>query len=203
MNSKRLILIASVLMLTIGANAQHEVGSVTFQPKMGMNIATFTDDDDADPRLAFVTGAEFEYQVTKQLSLSAGMLYSQQGAKGKASIDNYAPLEITIKTNYINIPILANVYVAKGLALKLGVQPALNVESGFSMSVSGGRADGSLSDVGIDIKTFDLAIPLGVSYEYRNAVFEGRYNLGVTNIYDIGNSKHSVFQFTLGYKVEL
>ena len=47
---KRLILIASIVILATGAYAQHEVGSVTFQPKVGMNIATFTDDDEADPR---------------------------------------------------------------------------------------------------------------------------------------------------------
>ena len=119
------------MMLAAGAYAQHEVGSVTFQPKMGMNISTFTDDNEADPRFAFVVGTEFEYQVTQKLSLSAGLLYSMQGARGDVSLDNYAPLKMTIKTNYINIPLLANVYVAKGLAFKLGIQPALNVESGF------------------------------------------------------------------------
>lgn len=197
---KRLILIASIMMLAAGAYAQHEVGSVTFQPKVGMNISTFTDDNEADPRFAFVVGTEFEYQVTQKLSLSAGLLYSMQGARGDVSLDNYAPLKMTIKTNYINIPLLANVYVAKGLALKLGIQPALNVESGFLIDDGPG---GSLSDAGIDINEFDVAIPLGVSYEYKNFVIEGRYNLGLTKIYEHDASKHSVFQFTLGYKIDL
>ena len=106
----------------------------------------------------------------------------------------------TNKTNYINMPLLANVYVAKGLAFKLGIQPALNVESGFLIDDGPG---GSLSDAGIDINEFDVAIPLGVSYEYKNFVIEGRYNLGLTKIYEHDASKHSVFQFTIGYKIDL
>lgn len=40
---KRQIIFASIMMLAAGAYAQHEVGSVTFQPKVGMNIANFRD----------------------------------------------------------------------------------------------------------------------------------------------------------------
>ena len=51
--------------------------------------------------------------------------------------------------------------------------------------------------------TFDLSIPVGLSYEYKNFVLDGRYNFGVTNISKNGNPKNSVFQFTLGYKFDI
>jgi len=54
-------------------------------------------------------------------------------------------------------------------------------------------------------KTFDLSIPLGISYEYEKAVFDLRYNLGVTKVNKEGDnsSKNSVIQFTVGYKFAL
>ena len=48
---KKLIAMATALLLSVGAYAQHEVGSVTIQPKIGMNIASMTDLDDADVRI--------------------------------------------------------------------------------------------------------------------------------------------------------
>lgn len=106
---------------------------------------------------------------------------------------------LTTKLDYINIPILANVYVTKGLAVKLGVQPAFNVSD--KQKLSGGKASVEAEDVGAE--SFDFSIPVGLSYEFNNVVIDARYNFGVTNIADGGDSKNSVFQFTLGYKFAL
>ena len=54
-----------------------------------------------------------------------------------------------------------------------------------------------------DVKGFDLAIPVGLSYQYQNIVLDARYNWGVTKITDGADSKNSVFQITLGYKFSL
>ena len=50
------------------------------------------------------------------MSQLATQLYSLQGTK-----TDYDDLNGTMKLDYINIPILANVYVAKGLAVKAGI----------------------------------------------------------------------------------
>ena len=183
---KKLLLMAVVLLSSVGAFAQHTVGSVTFQPKVGMNLAGLTNLDKDDRRLGLAAGAEFEYQATPVFSLSAGALYSMQGTQDDK--DN------TLKMDYINVPVLANVYVAPGLALKAGLQPGFLVNS-------------SSSDT---YKSVDLSIPVGVSYEYENFVLDARYNFGVTNVVkdDINrfinsDCKNSVFQLTLGYKFDL
>lgn len=199
---KKLFLVASVLMLSVGAFAQHEVGSLTIQPKVGLNIANYTDSDDSDPRIGLAAGAEFEYQITEMFSLSAGLIYSMQGAKESAT-EQGVKVKMTAKTDYINIPILANIYVAKGFALKLGIQPGFNVNSSYTASAQGIDVSGSLSDLGVDIKSFDFAIPVGLSYEFNNVVIDGRYNIGVTKMVDNDDSKNSVFQFTVGYKFSL
>lgn len=190
---KKLLVMAAVMLASVGSYAQHAVGSFTLQPKVGMNIANLTDADDADARIGFVGGLETEYQATDIFSLSAGVLYSMQGCK----YDN-DKVKTTSKLDYINIPIMANVYVAKGLAVKLGVQPAFNVNS--EVKVSGGKYSPSAD---VDAKSFDFSIPVGISYEYSNVVLDARYNWGLTKVVDGSDSKNSVFQITLGYKFDL
>lgn len=191
---KKLFLAVVAMMVSAATFAQNEVGQLTIQPKVGVNIANITDADDADPRIGLAAGAEFEYGITDNIGLSAGVLYSMQGAK---TTEDGA--DCTLKLDYLNVPILANFYVAKGFAVKLGVQP------GFKLS-SKAKAKGSGASVELDvdgIKSVDLSIPVGVSYQYQNIVFDARYNWGVTKIVEDSDSKHSVFQITVGYKFSL
>lgn len=191
---KKLILTAVVMLASVASYAQHAVGSFTLQPKIGMNIADLTKADDSEVRIGLAAGAEFEYQATDIVSVSFGALYSMQGCKG----DMYGA-DGTIKLDYINVPILANVYVAKGFAVKLGLQPGFKVNSEVTLKKSSVSGSADLDGV----KSVDLSIPVGVSYEYNKFVLDGRYNFGVTKWSDKSDSKHSVFQITLGYKFDL
>lgn len=191
---KKISLMAVVMLASVASYAQQAVGTFTLQPKIGMNVASLTKCDGADPRIGLAAGVEAEYQATDIFSVSAGLIYSMQGNKAKEE-----GVTQTTKLDYINIPILANVYVTKGLAVKLGVQPAFNVSD--KVKLSGGKASVEAEDVGAE--SFDFSIPVGLSYEFNNVVIDARYNFGVTNIADGGDSKNSVFQFTLGYKFAL
>lgn len=191
---KKILLMAVVMLASVASYAQQAVGTFTLQPKIGMNVASLTKCDGCDPRIGLAAGVEAEYQATDIFSVSAGLIYSMQGNKAKAE-----GVTQTTKLDYINIPILANVYVTKGLAVKLGVQPAFNVSD--KVKLSGGGASLEAEDVGAE--SFDFSIPVGLSYEFNNVVIDARYNFGVTNIADGGDAKNSVFQFTLGYKFAL
>lgn len=194
------------MMLSLSSFAQHAPGTLSIQPKVGLNIANITDIDDADPRLGLVAGAELEYQITDMVSLSAGALYSMQGCKqqnGASILGFNTNSKYTMKTDYLNIPIMANVYITDGLAVKLGLQPGLNLSAKYKYdgSVAGyhGSSEGDIDDV----KSFDLALPIGVSYEINNFVIDGRYNFGLSKVFETGDNKHSVFQITLGYKFSM
>lgn len=187
-----------MMMLSLGAFAQHEVGTLTLQPKVGVNLASMTDTDDSSMRIGLVAGGEFEYQATNFLGVSAGMLYSMQGVKG-----DVAGGDLTIKTDYINIPVLANIYVAKGLALKVGIQPGFNVSGKYKASNNGVSISGDLSDIGTEVNSFDFAIPVGLSYEFNDFVIDGRYNIGMSKAIKDEDTKHNVIQLTLGYKFAL
>ncbi len=203
---KRKILIAALLLASVGTFAQHEVGSLNIQPKIGLNIATMTNSDGSDPRVGFVVGAEAEYQATDLLSVTAGVLYSQQGIKADAF-----GIKSTFKMDYINVPILANVYVLPGFAVKVGLQPGFLVNDKVKVSSGGTSAEmgikEALRNAGVDasVKSFDLAIPVGLSYEYKNVQLDARYNWSVTKAISAAgeNTRNSVFQITLGYKFAL
>ncbi len=192
---KKLFFAAVMLMVSVATFAQNEVGKFTLMPKVGVSLADLQKADNSDMRVGVVAGAELEYGVTDMFGLSVGALYSMQGAKGKED-----GVTATLKADYINVPILANVYVAPGLAVKLGIQPGFNVNSQVKVS------EGGLSvETDVDAKTVDFSIPVGVSYQFNNVVVDARYNWGLTKIYDYENvdCKNSVFQITVGYKFAL
>jgi len=190
---KKILVIAAMLIASTATFAQNAVGQITIQPKIGLNLANLTGDADGDIRCGLAAGAEFEYGVTDMIGLSAGVLYSMQGCKTDHS---------TTKLDYINIPILCNVYVAKGLAVKLGIQPGFNVNSKVK-----GEAFGYSKETDIDVESFDFSIPVGISYQFESVpvVLDARYNWGLTKVWESvdKNPKNSVFQFTVGYKFSL
>lgn len=199
---KKIILSTVIMLASVGAYAQYSVGSINLQPKVGLNISNITDIGGTDPRIGLAAGLEAEYQISDIFSLSAGAIYSQQGIKASWTERN-KKISQTLKLDYINIPILANVYVAKGFAVKLGIQPGFNVtaklehkekEDGITV-----KATGDVEDV----KSVDFSIPVGLSYEYANFQLDARYNWGVSKVADDDDEKHSVFQITLGYKFKL
>ena len=192
---KKFILAAVIMLASTVAFAQHSAGSFTVQPRIGFSAADFNNTDDTKARVGLVVGPEFEYYLTNKFSIAGALLYSQQGAEQDK-------VDVTYKLDYINVPIVANFYVLKGLALKAGLQPGFNVNA--KIDAGKGTEQGNFEDA---VKKFDLSIPVGLSYEFYNFVLDARYNLGLTKIFDEDkinlDSKNLTFQLTLGYKFTL
>ena len=195
---KKFFIAALMVASSVAAQAQQPEGTFSVQPKVGLNLAYMTEaGDDSKMRVGFAAGADI-------LGVSAGLLYSQQGVKGELY-----DVKGTVKMDYLNIPVLANVYVAKGLAVKIGVQPGFLINNKFKAEVSGFSAEMGIKDafklgnLDVDTKTFDFTIPVGLSYEISNFVVDARYNWGLTKTIDgVGDgTKNSVFQLTVGYKL--
>ena len=201
---KKLLVMAAMVLSSVGAFAQYSAGDFTIQPKVGLNCSSFTDGDGLKYKAGFVGGVEAEYHVSPLIGISGGLLYSMQGTK----VDSEEG-DVKYNFDYLNIPILANVYVAKGLALKAGIQPAFKLSA--KAKANGVSIDfDKLADAAEDLiggktkaKSFDFAIPVGISYEYMNFCLDARYNIGLTKVADLSDSHNSVFQLTLGYKFKL
>ncbi|MGP1523959.1 porin family protein [Prevotella multiformis] len=197
---KKVLFVAAMMFSSVATFAQHAVGSINLQPKVGVSIANLTDNNSSDARVGLVAGVEGEYQASDIFSVSAGLLYSMQGAKAEA-----LGIKSTEKLDYINVPIMANVYVVKGLAVKLGVQPGFKVNDKLDVKIPG--FGNNVADLKAKAKSVDFSIPVGISYEYNNFQVDARYNWGLTKVFDVENlkldQKNSVFQITLGYKFDL
>lgn len=193
-------LIASVSMMAQGTWTLTPKVGITGSYITGMSSWKYGDIASMDPdyKIGFTGGAEFGYKFNSRWAVTFGAMYSMQGVDVKAQALGYEKT-YGVTTHNINVPILANFYIVKGLAVKLGIQP------GFLVAAN---SDGN--DVKDQMNTFDFSIPVGVSYDFDcGLVLDARYNCGMTNVikkecrYGDTDNSNSVFSFTVGYKFKL
>ncbi len=182
---------------------------------------------DSRSKVGFTGGVEAQYQFNSLFGMSLGVMYMQQGAryqtagftaaigdKGEFKINN----DLKINLHTIAIPVLANVYVWRGLAVKAGLQPEFAVSrklnGNMSISYDGDVVTACVGDAD-HIRKFALSIPVGISYEYKHIVADCRYHIGLTDLKKDGDARHSfssfanerscnrTLSFTIGYKFEL
>lgn len=220
----RKFLFAIAMMVAVSANAQVEEGEFYLIPKAGVGIADLTGklfdptqsgtnyDATLRPITTFVGGIEGEYGINDKVSFSAGILFAMQGSKTK---DNM----FKIKENYINVPLMLNYYPIPncGLAIKAGAQVGFTIRKRITIDGMEYSADYIVarnywgrpvyveSELSKQFNKVDLAIPVGISYEFSNIVLDARYNIGLINVMkdDPENSKNRLWQFTLGYKFNI
>ena len=218
---KKFLLSTAMLVASLHGFAQHEVGSLTFMPKLGINLATIGGDVcyhwvegaaeaqkmDQTFRIGAVAGIEGEYQLSQPLSLSVGLLYSLQGNKYK-DIDYQRGFTSTF--HEVCVPVLLHYYVVKGLAVKAGLQAGYafyKKQSYESLIESETNPNGvwlKTSTSGSIYKPFDIAVPVGLSYDFDKWRVDLRYNFGVTSISKLSgmaSTYHRVIQLSLGYQL--
>lgn len=167
-------------------------------------------------RFGFTGGVELGYQLSDKWALAGEVMYSMQGAKyddvdfaGLSKVSN-----AEVKMQSINVPITAKYYVYRGLAVRAGIQPSF-ITSKMDCDLHWNGRDLNMKDEKIDyMSSFELAVPVGVSYEFGNVVVDARYTFGVTNLYkdeikryeDVPmkpTSHTSMLTLTAGYKFNL
>ena len=195
---KLLMLVVAAMFATVNVNAQ-SAGEMYIKPMAGGTLTTLVGDvDNAKMKFGFVGGAEFVYNISDQFGISAGALYTMQGAKVDGA-------DAKINMDYINIPVLANVYVAPGLAIKAGPQLGILTRA---------KADngGASTDMKDFCNTIDVSIPVGLSYEISDFIIDARYNIGLSKFNKSetksgwksdGSGRNSVIMLTVGYKIPL
>jgi hypothetical protein len=227
---KKRMMIVAMMAATVTASAQFEAGTFSLQPKLGATGSMLSNMPNLDTAGAggvyltsdktatggFIIGGEAEYQLTNVFSLAAGVNYAQQGSgwKDKSFSVNGVSADLKdakVELGYVNVPIVANVYLFKGFALKAGVQFGFltNADMKFTLKSEQGNLNQS-SDFDQSImdgcEKFDIAIPVGVSYQFKvPIVIDARYNIGLKNVSkEVGEDfKNQVFQITVGYKFAL
>jgi len=202
---KKLFLLVAIMAMTVAAKAQHEEGDFTIQPRVGVTFATMTGEDDAKMKTNLTYGLEFERFFTDEFSVAAGILFSNLGFKTSVFTVNNVENKVTLNNYYGLIPITLNYYVVEGLSIKAGVQPSFRMKTQIKEGDTKLDLDNALDMYfgnEASINRFDLAIPVGLSYEFRRITVDARYNFGLVKVFK--GTKNNYFNryisLTLGYK---
>lgn len=189
-----------------------------------------------DNRMGFHAGLEAEYAAGSGIGLSLGAIYAQQGADVDGEYSNesmsldgnvinnvYVKSHGKMKVNYLQFPLLVNYHIpaVPGLAIKAGFELSVRTDdrlstetfaSFFNMNISQAVHKDDSSTVGVSVnetdvcKQFDLAVPLGLSYEYRGVSLDVRYHFGLSHaayFADMGNMSNRSLSLSLGYRFSL
>lgn len=219
---KKIIFVALAAIVSTGAFAQNFEWGV----KAGLNVSSVSKMKDIlsideagaakfenKMRTGFVGGFFGEYVINDYFGIQAELLYSMQGSKYTFdAVDGAGTLSVksTVKTDYINLPILAKFYILEGFSVEIGPQFGYMISAKQKFS---GIEDDVLEDAIIielggenlydhdDLKKFDISAALGLSYKFNFGldVF-ARYNLGLTEVYKDTKSKNGVLSLGVGYR---
>jgi hypothetical protein len=236
---KKYVLVFILLLSTVIVNAQGRDGTFSIIPRIGFAVSDLTGNNSdiydasassTSPEHVFNSkmkagvagGVEVEYQANPNVSFSAGVLYSMRGVKYDDYLEPVTSGKTTgwsdLRSNlqYLDVPVLANYYLAKGLAVKGGLTFSylLDATVKYKMAEVTVEKDGAMtygspvkkSNNDNDICNKELfAATVGLSYEYMNVVLDARYSYGINSTYKgwFGKAHDSTLTFMLGYRFQL
>lgn len=231
---KRKLILLSAVMAALGLHAQSEPGTFSIIPKVGVSIMQIDYNHviSADTGSPFSThskslsgvtaGADVQYQITPRVAVSAGAQYAREGARfddsdltGLSAGTYTAYSNQQLCNDYLLVPVMAHIYLYKGLAVGVGIQPGFLLGSHskyrqqtVTISKEGTYSYDDFQEQDISTRSqftgMDWSIPVGLSYEYENVVIDCRYNFGVSSIYKLtSGDKNRGFLLTAGYKLNL
>ena len=200
---------ASALMLgAVAVSNAQDTGTdsmFSFGVKGGVNFATMNGNDieSPDSRTSFHVGLVGEMPVADMFSIQIEALYSGQGFDFdfEGSDGDKAELQL----DYINVPVLAKVYILKGLSIEVGPQFSFLINDEIDFNPNSDNGDVDLEDLealGLDQpNTFEFGVAGGLTFQTEMGLFAtGRYTQGISEIFDDVDAKNSVFQIGIGYK---
>jgi hypothetical protein len=208
---KKVLLIISLTILTLTAVQSQE--KIQYGVKGGVNLMNMTSNFIYDKvnRTGFHIGVLAEIPFGDRFSLQPEILYSAHGAKGRIIILGIpypgapAPLPYykEYKLNYIQVPILAKIYLFKNFSFELG--PSFNfltMDKLISTHTDSSDNYSSYNSSGF-AKNFEFSGVFGVSYKVKAGIFaSARYVNGFSAVIDRGNFedvKNNGFQLGVGF----
>jgi hypothetical protein len=191
---KKEVYIILLLLFSIpffGQKSKKDEG-IVFGMKGGLNISNFIGDiEDNKFRTSIHLGLISEIIISDKVSLQPEILYSGQGYSGKIT-----PGFSRSKYDYLNLPILAKIYLSEKISIETGPQ------IGFLISA---KEKTETDKITIENQNnIDFGLNIGLAYELNSGVFfQTRYNLGLSNVNQSNSSdalrySNSVIQFSTG-----
>ena len=174
MNFKLNVVLAALLFAGT-VSAQH----VNIGVKGGLNLYNINADNGStyDTKPGLNLGLLGHIHLAKQLGLQPEIVYSSQGAK-------FGTNNSKLNLDYINVPVLFQYMFDNGFRLEAGPQV------GFLVSAKS-KLNGTSTDVKANFKSVDFGLGAGIGYIHPPSGFgvDARYNLGLSNINEMGTVK--------------
>jgi hypothetical protein len=134
---------------------------------------------DSSQRIGFAAGAFIMIRSQSGFALQPEFLYTQKGVKFGDTGGSSA--NVTVKTDFLDVPVLARYTFGKGLRGYLFGGPSFD----FKLSAktkAGGLIGGTEEDIGDNVKSFEFAVVVGAGIELGPILVEARWSEGLTNL---------------------
>ncbi|HET8838581.1 MAG TPA: porin family protein [Flavobacteriaceae bacterium] len=192
------LVIVFTLFGAFSAQAQNSTDLIQFGVKAGANFATITGDDFESPesRTAFHAGVLAELPVNERFSIQPEILYSAQGFSADGTFGG-VDYTAEYKMDYIQVPILAKIYLVNGLNFQVGPQVGFRINESVEFDTDLGE---SSEDFNSEENDIDFGVAAGLEYKFDGGFFiQGRYNYGFSEIYEDTDAHNSVIQAGIGF----
>jgi hypothetical protein len=222
--------VLTTILLTLGfcylLNAQ------TLFPKVGISVAKIQGEDNTGvkSRIGLSFGVGYSVDIGGIFSFQPELLFIQKGAKLDYSDSQPGfyrfELDGYLKVNYLEIPVLfkanfptnteaVKVYLIAGPAMSFGLGGKTKLhfyyeEDGFILEEGGkgkvkfGDEPDNYEGYNAYLKRVDISAQLGGGVIlYDKFMIDLRYGIGLTDLSDNEESRHRVFQFTVGMPIQL
>lgn len=212
----RFSLFCAVIFATVtGALAQEQQTpsetslSPKFGIKAGVNLTNMyvQDVSDENMKVGFNAGFFAKLPITRGFSIQPELLYTSKGAK--ETYDNFiqGEGEYRFNLNYIELPVLAVINLAKNFNVHVGPYVAYLADVNIKDLEDNGTIN-EISDLDTDnFKRIDYGVVGGLGIDISNFTLGARYSYGLREIGESGSlsgeltkdSKNSVISLYIGF----
>ena len=184
------LLVIALIVTALSTNAQFKFGVAG-----GLNVSEFSDENINSSLsyyssvVGFNTGMIFEVKFPDNIGVEMDLLYSTKGTLLDLKSRRNLTSEFSLK--YIDIPIVAKVYLFKVTSLQLGVQYSYLLGANHNNQLYE-------TDVKDNFNSSDFSIAVGFGIDVNRLHFSTRYNPGIIGISKGGSTKINMLTFSVG-----
>lgn len=213
--AKMLAIVCAVCIFNAAsAQEQQTAGEGSLSPKFGvkggLNLSNLYVDDvkDENMKTSFNLGLYAKIPLAKGFSIQPELLYSGKGAKLTYNNVLLGTGEYRFNLNYVEVPVLAVVNIAKNLNLQAGGYASYLASANITrLNSSAGTVDKIKDLKTADFNRFDYGLAGGLGLDVQNFTIGARYNYGLKEVgkgnasiagQATKNSKNSVISLFIG-----